>query len=301
VFLLCILALALIGAALALVARAVALPRIQAAERVQAIQAYGFSASEVVAGPEPKAPTFSELAQRVGGVLSARFGSFQPERVRTELLAAGIYRMSPTTLLGYQALAAAIMAVSALMMASGMPALLAVVAVPSCTWLGWAAPMQLVRRRARLRLARIDHELPNLIDLLVVTVEAGLGLGASLNLAVSRLHGPLADEVRLALQEQRMGRSLSEALEGILARADTQGTRSFVRSVTQGESLGVSVGTIMRNLAADARKRQKFNAEEAARKAPVKMLFPLVFLILPAFGLVILGPALFEIGKSFGN
>jgi tight adherence protein C len=77
--------------------------------------------------------------------------------------------------------------------------------------------------------------------------------------------------------------------------------RSFVRGVTQGEALGVSIGTIMRNLAVEMRKRRRSAAEEQAQKAPVKMLFPLIFLIFPALGVVLLGPAVFEIGRVLGS
>jgi tight adherence protein C len=84
-------------------------------------------------------------------------------------------------------------------------------------------------------------------------------------------------------------------------RADTPAMRSFVRSVTQGEELGVSIGRIMRNLAEEMRKRRRKSAEEQAQKAPVKMLFPLIFLILPSLGIVILGPAVIRIGQTLSG
>jgi tight adherence protein C len=130
--------------------------------------------------------------------------------------------------------------------------------------------------------------------MVVVTVEAGTGLAASLQLAANKNAGPLGDELRLTLQEQRMGRSLHDALLGMLGRCDTPNMRAFVRSVAQGERLGVSIGTIMRNLAVEMRKARRANAEAQAQKAPVKILFPLVFLIMPAFLISILGPPLFQ-------
>src|SRR5688500_16964073 len=162
-------------------------------------------------------------------------------------------------------------------------------------------PLTYVRRRARYRLESIDRGVPDLIDLLVVTIEAGLGLGASLSVAAERLEGPLGDEIRLALQEQRMGRGVTETLKGIQQRADTQAVRSFVRSIAQGETLGVSIGTIMRNLAVETRVRRRQYAEERAQKAPVKMLFPLIFLMFPSLFLVLLGPSMFTISKAFGG
>jgi tight adherence protein C len=114
------------------------------------------------------------------------------------------------------------------------------------------------------------------------------------------MRGPLALELRLTLQEQRMGLAVNEALDGMLRRCETPGLRTFVRSVIQGESLGVSTGQIMRNLAVEMRKKRRSMAEERAQKAPVKMLFPLVFLIFPAMFIVLLGPAYYAISKIFG-
>jgi tight adherence protein C len=97
-----------------------------------------------------------------------------------------------------------------------------------------------------------------------------------------------------------MGLSTNEALKGMLKRTDTPGTRTFVRSVLQGEALGTSTGQIMRNLAIEMRKRRRAAAEERAQKAPIKILFPLVFLIFPAMFIVLLGPTFYSIGKVFG-
>jgi tight adherence protein C len=111
-------------------------------------------------------------------------------------------------------------------------------------------------------------------------------------MASDRLTGPLGDELRLTLQEQNMGLSINEALSNTMARCDTPSMRSFVRSIVQGETLGVSIGQIMRDLATEMRRRRKASAEERAQKAPIKILFPLVFLIFPAMFIVLLGPAL---------
>ena len=108
-------------------------------------------------------------------------------------------------------------------------------------------------------------------------------------------YGPLGVELRITLQEQRMGLTTNEALKGMLGRADTPGMRTFVRSVVQGETLGTSTGQIMRNLAIEMRKRRRQAAEERAHKAAIKILFPLVLLIFPAMFVIVLGPALFRI------
>jgi len=159
---------------------------------------------------------------------------------------------------------------------------------------GYLLPGIVLARMAKRRQHRIRLATPDALDLLVVSVEAGLGLSSSLQVAAERLRGPLGEEMRLALQEQSLGLQTTEALRNMLTRADTPALRAFVRSIVQGESLGVSTGEIMRNLARDMRKRRRAAAEERAQKAPVKVLFPLVFLIFPAMFVVLLGPAIFQ-------
>jgi tight adherence protein C len=155
---------------------------------------------------------------------------------------------------------------------------------------GFIAPGFVVDRKARKRREQIEKDLPDLIDLVVVTLEAGLSFPQSLRLAATKIKEPLAGEVRLTLQEQNMGLTLVEALENFLSRIDTPGVRMFARSIAQGEVMGVSTGQIMRNLAIELRKRRKARAEEQAQKAPVKMLFPIAFLIMPALFIVLLVP-----------
>ena len=98
-----------------------------------------------------------------------------------------------------------------------------------------------------------------------------------------------------------MGLAITEALQNMLARAETPAMRSFVRSIVQGENLGVSIGEIMRNLATEMRKRRRAAAEERAQKAPIKILFPLIFLIFPSMFVILLGPAVFQFIQAFGE
>ena len=164
--------------------------------------------------------------------------------------------------------------------------------------IGWMLPLVIVRRQIRLRHERIENELPDLIDLLVVTIEAGLSFPAAMRLASDRVQGPLGQELRLTLQEQNMGLSTEDALRNFYARAETPGIAIFTRSIIQGQALGVSMGHIMRTIAEEMRKRRKAAAEERAQKAPIKMLFPLVFLIFPTMFVVILLPAIIAIAKG---
>ena len=97
-----------------------------------------------------------------------------------------------------------------------------------------------------------------------------------------------------------MGLATTEALDNLAYRDRRTGVKAFVRGISQGETLGVSISQILRNLADEMRKKRKARAEELAQKAPVKMLFPLIFLIFPAMFVVLLLPALIEISKSLG-
>jgi tight adherence protein C len=213
-----------------------------------------------------------------------------------------MYRISPVTLIGYRILACTGLPLVFLWFGAGrLGAAGAVLLLPVMVVVGWIMPLTFVRRRARMRLERIDDGLPQLVDLLVVTVESGMGLAGSLQIAAQRFGGPLGDELRLALQEQSMGLSTDQALANILERSESEGLRSFVRSIRQGESLGVSIGQIMRSLAGEMRQRQKARAEERAQKAPVKILFPLVALIFPAIFVVVLAPAVLSIMDTLGG
>ncbi len=163
---------------------------------------------------------------------------------------------------------------------------------------GWTVPLTYVQRKARKRLQEIDRRLPDLIDLLTVMVEAGLSFSASLRLAAPEFDPPLSDELRLTLQEQTMGLGVDEALRNMAERADTPAMRSFVRAMGQGEKMGISTGQIMRSLSHEMRARRKATAEEKAQKAPVLMLFPLVFLIFPSMFIVLMTPAIINLMHS---
>jgi tight adherence protein C len=297
-------ALFLTGLSVALVLRAAAMPRMRASETLETIDAYGYAhrLADGEAAPGVRG-ALNGVASAIGGLVARHFGDLREAELRTKLMAAGLYRTAPRMFIGYRILCAVCTpAVWVWFSAtSRLPVLLLLGGGIFALLAGWAAPMSVLRRRAERRVERIDYELPELIDLLVVTVEAGLGFSSSLQVAAERLRGPLGDEMRLTLQEQSMGLSTNEALRNMLARAETPAMRSFVRSIVQGESLGVSIGTIMRNLALEMRKRRRAAAEERAQKAPIKLLFPLIFLIFPAMFIVLLGPAVFQFIEAFGG
>jgi tight adherence protein C len=293
-----------VGAAVALVARALLMNRMRAAQSVGQVGSYGFaSGAETEVSRGPLRALVEAMAGGVGSLVASSFGAKREAEIRRELVAAGFYTMPPRRFIGYRVLCTIVFpAVWIWASASaGTSGIIVVFGLVVAFLTGWLAPARVVQARKQKRLAEVDLALPELIDLLVVTVEAGLGFSGSLQIAADRIGGTLGDELRLTLQEQRMGMSTNDSLRNMLDRADSPAMRSFVRSVLQGETLGVSIGQIMRNLAVEMRKRRKALAEEKAQKAPIKILFPLVFLIFPAMFVILLGPAVFSFLDAFSG
>ena len=286
----------LIGAAAAFVVRALMLPRLRTTEALGQISDYGYrGGAEAGARPTSLRALIDRIASGLGDFFGARITSGRESVLRDQLRSAGIYSTSPRMFMGYRVLTTiAFPAVWVWLAAiSNIPTIIKVLGFGLALAVGWVLPMTIVRRKAKRRLDDIEYEMPELIDLLVVTVEAGMGLAGSLQLAGARFGGPLGSELKLTIQEHSLGISTNDALRNLLARADTPNVRSFVRSILQGEQLGVSIGQIMRNLSHEMRTRRRQLAEEKAQKAPIKMLFPLVFLIFPAMFVVLLAPGVF--------
>jgi tight adherence protein C len=165
---------------------------------------------------------------------------------------------------------------------------------------GFFGPDYALTLKSRGRKEKIKAELPDALDLLAVSVEAGLGFDASLAKINEHMEGPLAEEFGLTLSEMRIGEGRQEALKRLADRVDAQELSAFTRALIQADQLGTSLGRILRVQAADARLRRQAAAEEKAMKAPIKMLFPTVLFIFPAMFLVILGPAILNIQELFG-
>jgi tight adherence protein C len=164
---------------------------------------------------------------------------------------------------------------------------------------GFFGPDYMVSIYARRRREQIRAALPDALDLLAVSVEAGLGFDGAISKLTEHMDGPLAEEFGLTLSEMRIGESRGEALRRLGERADTPEISSFTRAIIQADQLGTSLGRILRVQAADTRLRRQAAAEEKAMKAPIKMLFPTVLFIFPAMFLVILGPAILNIDELF--
>jgi tight adherence protein C len=167
--------------------------------------------------------------------------------------------------------------------------------------IGYIAPEFWLSRRVKSRQKQIVLEIPDALDLLTISVRAGLGFDAALAKVVEKLRGPLPDEFRRALAEIRMGKTRREALRDIVPRTDVAPLTNFISAIIQAEQLGVSISKVLQVQSEQLRIERRQRAEEMAQKAPIKMLFPLVGCIFPSLFIVILGPALIMVMVNLGG
>lgn len=166
--------------------------------------------------------------------------------------------------------------------------------------IGWVLPGALLGQAAGQRQILIRKALPDTIDLLIVSVEAGTGFEEGLVRVVEKMKGPLPDEFGRMLNECRLGTRRGQALKNMAARVEVPELRTFVAAICQAEQLGVSVADVLRVQSRTLREARTQRVREAASKLPVKMLFPLVLFIFPALFVVILLPAMIGIMKALG-
>ena len=224
------------------------------------------------------------------------------QTVSAKLLNAGLSRtLSPTSFLALKAIlglgcfvgAQVLMPILGVLVSKSL--MLAIV----LALVGFMLPDVFVTFKTRSRKEVLRAELPDALDLLAVSVEAGMGFDGAISKLTEHMDGPLAEEFSLTLGEMRIGESRSNALTKMMHRVATPELAAFVRAIIQADQLGISLGRILKVQASDSRMRRQLAAEERAMKAPIKMLFPTVLFIFPAMFIVILGPALLNLKGLF--
>ena len=166
--------------------------------------------------------------------------------------------------------------------------------------IGYIGPEFWLGGRVKKRQKGIILQIPDALDLLTISVRAGLGFDAALGKVVEKMKGPLVDEFRRALAEVRVGKARREALRDIVPRTEVQPLTNFIGAIIQAEQLGVSISKVLQVQSEQLRIERRQRAEEQAAKAPIKMLFPLVGCIFPSLFVVILGPAIILIMQNLG-
>ena len=171
--------------------------------------------------------------------------------------------------------------------------------VPILAGLGLVFPLMLLRRSAKSRQKRIWRSMPNAIDLMTTCVEAGLSLDFALQRVGERYKGALSDEIHRMLREVGLGKTRREALNDMAERIDVPDITTFINSIVQAETLGTSVGLVLRVQAKQLRQKRRQRAEQMARQAPVKMVFPLVLFLMPSLFIVTIGPVVLNVIDAF--
>jgi tight adherence protein C len=221
------------------------------------------------------------------------------DAIAKKLMAAGMRNASPNGFIASQGIFALGGAFFGLVLFGAAKPSLAPLAAILMGVLGFMGPSFVLGSRVRTRAAAVASELPDALDLLSVSVEAGLGFDGAVQKLTEHMDGPLIEEFELALGEIRIGEGRQEALKKMAERSGSLEMGSFVRAIIQADQLGISLGRILRIQAHDTRLKRQLLAEEKAMKAPIKMLFPTVVFIFPAMFIVILGPAFLNLAKIF--
>ena len=204
-------------------------------------------------------------------------------------------------ILGLKALFAIVGAVVGLLapLLLGLGLLRTIAAAVTLLLAGWFGPSMWLYQKSYDRTKRMQRELPDALDLLTISVEAGLAFDAAIAQVARNTEGPLAEEFFRVLQEMQIGTGRMNALRGLAERTDLPDLRSFVGAMVQADAFGIPISSVLRVQAKEMRIKRSQRAEEAAQKIPVKILFPLIFCILPCLFVVIIGPAVIQIMRTF--
>jgi tight adherence protein C len=248
--------------------------------------------------------TLRPLAARLSGSMSrVASSSFQEKAEKRLALAGNPGNLRVADWLGIKAVGAVVGALLFIFLFGvvgvlGLPVILRILMGAVGLMFGYTIPEFWLGGRVKKRQHAILLQIPDSLDLLTISVRAGLGFDAALAKVVEKLEGPLTDEFRRALAEVRVGKTRREALRDIVARTEVPPLTNFIGAIIQAEQLGVSISKVLQVQSEQLRIERRQRAEEMAAKAPIKMLFPLVGCIFPSLFIIILGPAIILIMQN---
>lgn len=249
-------------------------------------------------GKELSHPAWSRLVAPLLRRVGRGIRRFAPSGVLDRLTQELVYAGSPVgwdaeRVLATKLLLSVGLAIGSLLLgsAAGFPSMRLVAVAIVASVVGWYAPEWVLRSRSSQRQHEIQHALPDTLDMLSITVEAGLGFDAAVARVAKEVPGPLGEELNRMLQEMQLGKSRSDALRDLGERSTVSELRSFVLAMVQADIFGISIAKVLHTQARELRIKRRQRAEEQAHKIPLKILFPLLLNIFPALFIVLVGPA----------
>jgi tight adherence protein C len=250
-------------------------------------------------------PILTRIVRPFGHAIVSRVSGLLPrqrtERIRHKLLVAGVSAgLGPEEFIVLQGVGVGAGLLGALLLAGplGQTGMALVRLVALAATIGLFAPVAWLSRKRDERQASIRRDLPDVLDLLAISVEAGVGFEGAVEVVTRHFDSPLASEFGRTLREMELGLSRREALQNLKRRTEVPELSNFVLILVQADALGMPIGRVLRTQAVEMRSKRRQWAREKAGKLPVKMLVPLVLCILPPLFVVLLGPAAISIAKT---
>jgi tight adherence protein C len=244
------------------------------------------------------------ILDRIGGYIASRTPANRTQALQDKINLAGRpFNLTPGGLLTFQLGCLFVLTVLGLGLANlmGLQGSMLILGPAGGGVLGYLMPSLWLDRRVKARQKEIRVSLPNALDLLCISVEAGLGFDAAVNRVTEKYHNALALEFTQVLNETRLGRPRLEALDDMARRNKVDELNNFIQAVIQSDQLGVGIAQVLRIQSEEMRRRRRQRAEEQGQKAPLKMLFPMVGCIFPTLFIVLLGPAVLQVMSQFST
>lgn len=257
---------------------------------------------------ELEQPFYERVVKPMVAGITRALGKMTPsqgvEKLRTQLVLAGNpYNMGTAEFTGMRIMSAVLLGIAAfgICLVSSAPIMQILMYTAGLTLAGYLVPVFWLKNRIKKRQKIILKTLPDAIDLMTISVEAGLAFDGAMQRVAEKWDNALSNEFARAIAEMRVGKAKRDALKELVARTGVADLSTFVASIIQADQLGVSIAKVLRIQSEQMRIRRRQRAEEQAHKAPILMMIPLVFLVFPATYIVILGPAVPKMMKAFGG